>query len=234
MARALRQETCNPLPDVVRELYAVFGEPNPRLAWLHLHFHPVWERWVLYQVVPHQATNGLVRRDREEGAPLLNLERGLLDIGQWQVYQETGCYASPFWVVQGDHGGHRRRFWPYERALAEMHGLPGELPAPGDLPYAEVDRRTFDQLRQVDQAGKWNKILEYCDRNQQMLDEQEKEGQREVKRQLWKWVQDQTANVFESMTRKDMAAAVDELPHGMGRGKGIDYDAHLERKLTLI
>lgn len=233
IALALRQPVAPPCPSWDAAVAAAFGTPNNRVSWLHLHFHPVWERWVLYQVVPQGATNALVVADRAEGAPLLHLERHLMDVGQWDVYLKTGCYASPFWIIQGHSGGHRRRFWPYERTLAEMHGLPGELPDPGSLAYAEIDQRVLDQIHKLDQVARWNKMLEYCDRHHNELDAEEREGQIEVRRQLWKWVQDQTANVFESMVRKDITAALDELPHGLGRGAPIrDYDEWLQQKLT--
>ena len=229
---ALTQPTCTPSAYWQGELQRLFGEPNDHLAWLHLHFHPTWERWVIYQVVPPKATTGFILRERGEGEPLLNVERDLMDEGQLQVYDETGCYASAFWIIQGLRGGHRRRLWPYERTMAEMAGLPGETPHPGDLEYAEMDSRVVHELHRLDQVGKWNKMLEYCDRNSQFLDLEEQEAQREVRKQLWKWVQGQVGNVFEGMMRRDITAALDELPHGLGKdaAKPVDYDEWLERK----
>lgn len=229
---ALKQQDCA-LPAFWQgELQSIFGGPNDHLSWLHLHFHPVWERWVVYQVVPAKATTGFILKEREAGAPLLNVERELMDVGQLQVYDETGCYASPFWIIQGLRGGHRRRLWPYESTMAEMAGFPKDPPYPGQLEYAEMGWNVIEELQKLDQVGKWNKMLEYCDRNQQHLDEEEREAQIEVRRRLWGWVQEQVGNAFEGMTRRDITQALDEMPHGIERKttRPVDYEEWLERK----
>jgi hypothetical protein len=68
----------------------------------------------------------------------------------WRMYRETGCWGRPYWVIQGEKGGHKRWFTPAEQKLLRMAGLPHDPPAPGDLPYAEWDERVKVRLMQMD------------------------------------------------------------------------------------
>lgn len=118
------------------------------------------QRWVIYQMSlpgnipelvlpdlqgPHPRTRGHWEPRTEEWVSDCNVNRD-----QWEIYQETGCYAQPFWIIQGDRGGHKRRFTPVETRLLKANGLPGDAPAPGDLPYAELDNRVLSQLISYD------------------------------------------------------------------------------------
>lgn len=234
MIAAVTQEIVTPSADWQGVLRATFGGPNQHLSWLHLHFHPLWERWVVYQMIPHGKESGFLWADEQpRGHFGAAIERELLDVGQQQLYDETGHYGSALWIIQGYHGGHRRRFWPYERTLAAMAGLPEDPPLPGELPYAEMSWAVIDELHKLDAVSKWNKILEFCDRHQHELDDDEVEGQRQVRRELLKWVEGQVSQVFESLTRRDIALATDELPHGLGRSsKPFDHEEWLARKLA--
>jgi uncharacterized protein (DUF58 family) len=227
------QERVAPSADWQGVLHRTFGGPNEHLSWLELHFHPLWERWVVYQMVPHGKESGFLLADEQpHGHFGPAIERELLDLGQKQLYDRTGHYASPLWIVQGDRGGHRRRFWPYERTLAAMARLPEDPPLPGELPYAEMSWLVIEELHKLDQVNKWNKMLEFCDRHQDDLDEDELEGQRELRRKLLGWVQEQVSQVFETMTRRDIAAAIDEIPHGLGKRREFDHEEWMARKLT--
>lgn len=214
-------------------LRRAFGEPNAHLAWLELAWHPTWERWIIYQVVPPGRTNFFVQQEAVEGSPLLNLDLDLLDIGQVQLYLRSGCYGSVLWVIQGTNGGHRRRWWPYEQALASLKGLPERLPDPGELCYAEMDWRVMEQLHQLDRVAKWNMMLEYCDRHEAELEPGEMQARLELKQRLLGWVTDQVSNVFESAPDSIIRGALDELPHGISRrGVTEDHRAWLEKRLT--
>lgn len=70
----------------------------------------------------------------------------------WEVFRAYGGWWKPYWVVQGPGGGHRYKLQRWEGVLSMLHGGKPDTPAPGDLPYAEPDERTFQKLRE---AAKW-------------------------------------------------------------------------------
>ena len=209
-----------------------FGEPNDSVAWLELHFHPVWERWVVYQCLPHEKTNGFVLLPEQSGAPKLNVDRQLVDVQQWEIYRTRGVYASPYWVIQGSFGGHRRRMWPYEQTLAKMGGLPSELPYPGQLKYAEMDRRVMDHLGRLDQMAMYNKMLEYTDRNADTLDADEEQARVEILRKLSSFVHEQVAHHVSELSSADLSSYTNQLPSGLSRSvKGHDFEQWFEEQL---
>jgi hypothetical protein len=212
---------------------SAFGKPNDQLSWLELVFHPWWERWVIYQCIPAWATNGFVLLAPASGTPLLNLEQQMLDPVQWHIYQTKGIFASPYWVIQGNQGGHRRRLWPYEIAIAEVSGLVGKVPDPGSLPYANFDQRVMERLAEADLVAGYQKVLEYTDRHEGRLDREEEAAKRELKRKLFSWVQHQTQQHFETTSKKEWAEMTDALPHGRERRgvRGMDLSEHVEQKI---
>jgi hypothetical protein len=74
---------------------------------------------------------------------------------QWDLFKETQCYAKPYWVIQGDKGGHQRFMTTFESQQMQLMGLPMNPPIPGTLPYAPFDQRVktkilkHDKLRQI-------------------------------------------------------------------------------------
>lgn len=65
---------------------------------------------------------------------------------QWKLYQRTGLVGFPFWVIQGERGGHKFHFTKQESLLLEHEGYPPVPPPPGLLPYAEFDGRVVRQI----------------------------------------------------------------------------------------
>jgi len=70
----------------------------------------------------------------------------VFDLLTWTLYQQTGCYARPFWIVQGSQGGHKVAYTSLEERYCRAHGLPDSPPNLGALPYAEPDQRTWDGI----------------------------------------------------------------------------------------
>jgi len=60
--------------------------------------------------------------------------------------QQTECLALPFWVIQGDQGGHRHQYTQVEQQWQRLMRQPDEPPATGNLPYAPFDRRVVRRL----------------------------------------------------------------------------------------
>lgn len=83
-----------------------------------------------------------------------------VDLGAWElyheVYNETGrkFFGKRWWVIQGDHGGHRYSLSNAEKRLATMAAnwhQPG-MPKIGELPYAPFDRRVLEHVYREDKV----------------------------------------------------------------------------------
>lgn len=153
-----------------RELELVTGARRENFTWLHLYWWEgeVWQkiqRWSIWEMFPPSFLSATPRH-AEQFAPVLAALRGppprdfrvfdgagqfmrsdaTVTQDQWDLYQATGCFARPFWVIQGDRGGHKFQFNHQEGQLLRLEGLEGTPPAPGDLEYAPWDNRVRDQL----------------------------------------------------------------------------------------
>lgn len=65
---------------------------------------------------------------------------------QYLLYKKTGYVGYPFWMVQGERGGHKAFFSEEEQAMLAMEDLPTEPPFLGELPYAPLDGRVIAQV----------------------------------------------------------------------------------------
>lgn len=77
----------------------------------------------------------------------------LITLTQYQLFQKTGMFANPFWVIQGNRGGHKSSFDSMEKRLLQAEGLPTDPPYLGELPYAPFDGRVLQQI------GRHNRLL---------------------------------------------------------------------------
>ena len=162
--------------------------------WLKIHWFAGWDyepiqRWRIFEMIPApyrgvlqeilDDLKGLSPRHPDNGKwvtpgfEFLEEEQDTkrwcswssVDFDQWTLYQETGCFAVPVWIIQGGKGGHRWRLSPAEIGILEDSGISSpELPLPGSLPYADYDRRTFIQLAEFDKLRKWNLNTSWDDR----------------------------------------------------------------------
>jgi hypothetical protein len=83
----------------------------------------------------------------------------IISMRQWLLYRETGCYGNPFWIIQGDQGGHLRRWSVQESKASMLFGGPTEPPTIGDLPYAEPDDRVWSRLRRANEMAMRSQLL---------------------------------------------------------------------------
>jgi hypothetical protein len=65
---------------------------------------------------------------------------------------DTGCLAQPWWVIQGDQGGHRYQYSQTDQMWARLRGEPDQPSPPGDLAYAPPDNRVLERIRRYDLA----------------------------------------------------------------------------------
>lgn len=148
--------------------------PNERVPWLKLVWEPgePWEsveRWLIYEMLPvarlladpsprNQEAAHAVLADLRGPPPAVRRSWDVVDgkrvmrsgsrvtQREWELYRTTGCYGRPYWVIQGQYGGHKRWFNPIEQRLLRLAGKPTAPPMPGDLPYADWDQRVADAL----------------------------------------------------------------------------------------
>jgi hypothetical protein len=78
---------------------------------------------------------------------------------QWRLWREHGVYGIPWWVIQGEHGGHKRWFNQGEKKALRYAKLPDEPPVPGSLPYAPFDGRVLDRVLQYDRLRRLQETL---------------------------------------------------------------------------
>jgi len=120
-----------------------------------------WEpiqRWVIYRMWPKRAIPKHVLKELQGPHPRSkgNYSERLgcwvngcapnITKTAWEIYQKFGGWAQPYWVLQGENGGHRYSLFPWERVLLHLATGRKDVAAPGDLPYCEPDQRTWDAL----------------------------------------------------------------------------------------
>lgn len=69
---------------------------------------------------------------------------------QYDLFHAHRAYPSKLWIVQGHGGGHKWALSTAEDRLFRFRCEGQEWPAPGELPYANPDRRTFEMLAALD------------------------------------------------------------------------------------
>ncbi len=213
-----------------------------RLAWLAVRWNPRCERALVYQLLPVFATPLLVCEDTQplkkhpkvgcwmpDPAVRLHLMKDMVDSVSWQLFEETGRYSRSYWVVQGSHGGHKRRFSNVERQLARLRGLELDPPKPGDLPFAPVDGRVFQKLLPYDQVTAWEYAFGVDERTPAFFEAKEKEALKDIKGQYWAWLESQVDDALEAMGRK---MPLSDLPLRRVDGPHPDFDAIKDRLIS--
>lgn len=113
-----------------------------------------------------------------------------LDRETWALYRDTGLYGRRWWTVQGDRGGHRFTLDPdeLEAKLLQLKAGVNQTPAPGDLPYAPFDARVLHKIARLDQVKTWTRTLDFCARNADHLDAEQKREAIQAREALWQWI----------------------------------------------
>jgi hypothetical protein len=181
--------------------------------------HAGVQRWCIYEMVPLRVWVGIIQEQRRRGlkddeileAQILAALNGPnpRDLGyydtvlkrfiteaevtrqEWELFREHKAVPKLFWIIQGEHGGHRRHFTPLEQRYLQLAGLPAEAPSPGDLPYAPFDNRVFEMVRRRDRLQRQQSWVGASE------DEYEA-GMKDFRRQLVQWLEDQMRGLLES------------------------------------
>lgn len=213
------------------ECTALFGSPNEHVSWLHLDWYDDEDvnRLVVYQCSPRAKLspfhmdflNGppprkdAMGRATKDSPPMLRQ--------QWELSQRYGCWAQPFWIIQGARGGHKRRFSATETNLLKIAGLPITPPDAGDLPYAPWDTRVVHQLAQLDDMRRWEKCEDFASRKWDTLDAEEQAAVKDMRKAHLKWLDTQVERAIDSVRTTDM-----EIPTSHDVAP-IDVDLETER-----
>ncbi len=120
-----------------------------------------WEpvqRWIIYQMLPKKAIPPHILKELEGPHPRSGGRySGALGVWvdgpapsitktAWELYQKFGGWAQPYWVLQGESGGHRYALHPWEKVLLYLATGRRDVAKPGDLPACVPDQRTWDAL----------------------------------------------------------------------------------------
>lgn len=146
---------------------ALLREHNPvseAHSWLLPYWYRARERWVLYDCVPR----ALIDEDAPQmpglmGYELLALLEGpppretpdwarvpFVSDAQHEMYRLYRVYARPFWVLEGETGGHQVRYSPEQKNFLTQIGRQSEPPAIGELEPCPFDMRVVRQLQRID------------------------------------------------------------------------------------
>lgn len=144
---------------------------------IHSHLRAYWyragQRWVLYDTLPvelidDELDTGSMITGKElkdvmagprpsERLDWQDLETWPVSDVQHEMFRLWKGFARPFWILQGDLGGHQHKFSPIQSSALLRKGLPPEPPKIGSLPPCPFDNRSIRQLQHL------NRLHQLCD-----------------------------------------------------------------------
>lgn len=205
-------------------------------------------RWCIYQMTPAKRLRGtqagdLVLPDLEGPHPRtfgwwnardrVFEQRKVCNVNryQWDLYRETGCFAQPYWIVQGTKGGHLRRYTPVQQKIAQMNGGEPSPPRIGDLPYAEPDRRTWSAIAQMDLLRAYDMMIDFADRKPEHLEAAETRQVQEMRESLWTFLKGRQEDRW-SEQRGAIRSIMNAIPAGLSGGSRTNPEAIHQRFVT--
>lgn len=158
------------VPDWLADLRAV----SP-VSTLHSYLMPYWyragQRWVLYDVLPIEAIDDeLDTGSGMTGAQLKEIMAGPrpselpydvpISDTQHEMFRLWRGYARPYWVLQGESGGHQVNFSPDQASALLRMGLESAPPKVGALPPCPFDNRVTQQLRHLNRLHQFQDSID--------------------------------------------------------------------------
>jgi hypothetical protein len=116
---------------------------------------------------------------------------------QWMLWRSEKAYARPFWIIQGEHGGHKRRFTETERKILRLNGKPDEPAYAGEFPFARFDTRILDKLKAMDRLQAWadERAQDWKSRTAQDAERSAIEAKERIDAQIMDWLDSQIADI---------------------------------------
>lgn len=173
----LRERTPNPAWQADLERLAPRSQ---RINWLKICWFPgedycPIQRWEIREMIPrldtlpedflamyrgpHPRTLGYWKADGSVPGGRRWVSSSLISTIQWELFQETNCFSQRVWIIQGEKGGHVWKLSDHEKEFLEEAGITDDVPAPGDLPYADYDHRVFDKLAEMDRLQTFDEAI---------------------------------------------------------------------------
>jgi hypothetical protein len=187
-----------------------------RLSWLKIVWEPGYphepiQRYVLYQMVGFERAPSMVqpyltgpnprlfwRWDRVQKEIIRSPDAPLVSHTQWQLYRDTGLFGRPYFVLQGNAGGHKVRWNRAEAMIARTRGVKGgKPPVVGDLPFAELDNRTIERVAQLSLMRNVAYLLDKVHVSAEALEKHEEEEVQRAEDKLWDFISAQAEDTFE-------------------------------------
>lgn len=187
-------------------------------SYLTFQWYAPAQRWVLYEMVPPHAVDPDVLHELRAleappvkyGVMLDRLVSGL----QWELYQETGRFALPCWVLQGSKGGHLVSYDRMTQKLCQRAGLPVTPPAVGDLPPCPFDNRAIRQLTKLNKLHQVRDDIDAFMRSAtpEAVSREQKEQLRQFRREFLDWMGEQVEETTGHYERAFRTGEADSLP----------------------
>lgn len=226
---------------------------NPKTelhSWLLFYWYRLKERWVLYDCVPRslitpeqQLRPGFFGRDffrAVDGPPPRELMRSQINPyisdAQHEMHRLHRVYACPFWVLEGDQGGHQVAFTPDQREHLVSIGANDQPPKIGSLPACGFDGPVLKQLQRLNRLYSLNGNLERLRKSgtSEAWDVQQAINQREVRETSMALLEQQLGEVGEMVRtlghRSEAEGAVISA-HGRAASASEAIDKYVETGL---
>lgn len=142
---------------------------------IHSFLMPYWyrhgARWVLYDVMPVE----LIVDDMDTGSMIKGAELKEIMAGprpseltydvpvsdtQHEMWRRWKGFARPFWVLQGELGGHQVQFSPDQAQALVRMGLESVPPKIGSLPACPFDNRAIRQLQHLNRLHQFEDSID--------------------------------------------------------------------------
>ncbi len=184
------------------------------------------QRWVLYEATPaarvsdyfREAIQGLGEAHKD-GDVLTSEQLRILDF-----WHREKALLEPFWVIQGERGGHKYRFTETEKSRLRLHGLPDDPPVPGALPYAPFDQRVLRQIRA------WHALRHAYANIREMNKSRRIRAEKEFRRELLGWLEGQMGERTQDAIKNANSFNTSEVPtlqHGQRLPRWFESDEGL-------
>jgi hypothetical protein len=176
------------------------------------------QRWVLYEFVPAFTVPPEVLHElRSLDAPPVRygvLNDRLISGLQWELFQSTGRFALPCWVLQGSKGGHLVTYDRMTARACQMAGLPTSPPGVGDLPACPFDNRVTRQILKMNKLHEARNDIDAFVRGntKDALAKKEQQRMAQFRAEMLAWLQDQAEEPAEHFLRAMRTGEADVLP----------------------
>lgn len=217
---------------------------------LRFYWYRAGARWVLYDCLPAH----LIRDDETKYGPTMTGQEllaafngppprmledwqqvGISDM-QHEMYRLHKVFALPFWVLQGDKGGHQVAYSPWEQNLLIAKGLPAEPPKIGSLDPCPFDQRVIAQLNQRNRRIKLGERLMKMSGTKEFADAEMEVLQREIREAEMAFVESQMQPIADmamslvagSNTRSEHADQIVRVPDGTAAKAADAYQQYKE------